>query len=86
MFSLLFVGPNFFNTELQLFGLDLLVPSHKFWCQDVLSQVRSGAVTFCRRRTRICLFSMRHWLFFLSNFAVESFSMGDGPVHDYMEH
>ena len=71
-------------------GLQFLRVSSTFWnqrfsaqnflCRNVLSLVRSGVVTFWRRRKIICFFCTRYELFFLTNFSVESFVIGDWPV------
>ena len=62
----------FFNADLQLFGVDVF-GAQSFTCRDVLSPVRSGAVTFCLRRARIWLCCTRHGLFVLTNFCCRNF-------------
>ena len=71
MFSLLCRGMDFltrpFNFLVSTFGVQ------NFSCRDVLWPVPSGAVTFFRRRTRICLCCTKHGLLFLTSFVIEIF-------------
>ena len=48
--------------------------------QDVLSPIRYGAVSLCRRRRRIWLFCTSHELISLTKFSVETSSLGCLPV------
>ena len=57
----------FLNADPQFFGVQ------NFWCRDVFSPVRYGAATFCRRKTRDCLFCMKHGLFFSYRFSWRKF-------------
>ena len=49
--------------------------------RDILSPVRSGAVTFCHRKIRTCLFYTRDGLISLTNFFIWSFFIENWPVN-----